>query len=189
MKPDRFFILDGEQWKPIPGYRGIYSASNLGRIRSEPRSFVRRNGIKMTIRKRLRKLTPMWSGHLLCPLKKNGKTRMFYVHRLILLTFVGPCPFNEQGCHGDGNPTNNKLSNLRWDTQTGNEQDKIAHGTKLHGATASNAFLTWRKVRKIRELYTGRGGITQQAIADMFGVSCTAINSIIERKTWRGSER
>jgi hypothetical protein len=34
-----------------------------------------------------------------------------------------------EGCHGDGDPANNRLSNLRWDTHSGNVQDSLAHRT------------------------------------------------------------
>jgi hypothetical protein len=33
------------------------------------------------------------------------------------------------GCHNDGDPFNNAVTNLRWDTRSGNLRDKIAHGT------------------------------------------------------------
>jgi hypothetical protein len=32
--------------------------------------------------------------------------------------------------HGDGDPTNNNLSNLRWGTSIENEEDKLRHGTR-----------------------------------------------------------
>ena len=36
--------LPGEQWRPIPGYEGLYDLSNNGRVRSLPRSVKIRGG-------------------------------------------------------------------------------------------------------------------------------------------------
>ena len=33
-----------EVWRPISGYAGLYSVSSLGRVRSEPKHVIRRNG-------------------------------------------------------------------------------------------------------------------------------------------------
>lgn len=51
------------------------------------------------------------------------------VHRLVLEAFIGPCPDGMVGCHTDGDPLNNRLDNLRWDTPSNNNRDKRAHGT------------------------------------------------------------
>ena len=57
------------------------------------------------------------AGRLYVSLHKNGKRNNLYVHRLVLITFVGPCPEGMECCHKDDNPLNNRLENLRWDTQ------------------------------------------------------------------------
>ena len=36
-----------EIWKDVPGYEGMYQASNLGNIRSLDRVIIRKNGHKM----------------------------------------------------------------------------------------------------------------------------------------------
>lgn len=50
------------------------------------------------------------------------------VHVLVLEEFVGLCPPGMESCHGDGDTQNNWLTNLRWDTPTNNNADKIKHG-------------------------------------------------------------
>jgi len=32
------------------------------------------------------------------------------------------------GCHGNGDPCDNRLANLRWDTPSSNSQDMLRHG-------------------------------------------------------------
>jgi hypothetical protein len=56
------------------------------------------------------------------------------VHQLVLETFVGPCPENQETRHLDGIPANNRLENLCWGTsQENNGLDKRRHGTLALG--------------------------------------------------------
>lgn len=112
-----------ERWVPIPGHEG-YEVSDLGHLRSLDRVIHCRNG------KRLRRRgQPLrrWQerGYWMVRL---GSGRQWAVHRLVLTAFVGPCPDGMEGCHNDGDPSNARLSNLRWDTPRENAQDVIRHG-------------------------------------------------------------
>lgn len=40
------------------------------------------------------------------------------VHRLVLETFIGPCPDGQEARHLDGDATNNRLENLAWTPQS-----------------------------------------------------------------------
>jgi hypothetical protein len=76
----------------------------------------------------------------------DGRIRRRRVHRLVLEAFVGPCPPGMLCCHGDNDPGNNRLTNLRWDTPTANMEDylrsrdasvtKVSHCKTLTGASA-----------------------------------------------------
>jgi hypothetical protein len=52
-----------------------------------------------------------------------GRREYRYVHDLVLLAFVGAKPAGLEVCHGDGVKTNNRLSNLRYDTRSANALD------------------------------------------------------------------
>ena len=54
---------------------------------------------------------------------------------------------------------------------------------KMHGSANKNAKLTEDVVREIRRRYA-QGGISQQALADEYGVSQSKISDAIHRKTW-----
>lgn len=55
--------------------------------------------------------------------------RQVLVHRLVLESFVGPCPKGMECCHApDPNPANNALSNLRWGTHAENARDMVNQG-------------------------------------------------------------
>ena len=63
-------------------------------------------------------------GYLTVYLHKNGKGKQQYVHRLVASTWT-PNPF-EKRCvdHIDGDRTNNNYENLRFATDTENQQNK-----------------------------------------------------------------
>lgn len=122
-----------EKWKDIPGYEGLYQASTHGRIRSLDRVITYAKNRKRTNPGRVLSPHPNTSSeskHLGVKLYKDGKQKGHQVHRLILITWKGPCPPGMQCCHEDGNAQNNKLSNLRWGTRQENEQDRIKHRGK-----------------------------------------------------------
>lgn len=115
-----------ESWRPIPGYESIYEASDFGRVRGVDRidaSGRFRPGQLMT------QVPHVTDGRFIVCLTRDGQHRTRYVHQLILEAFVGPRPSGMQGCHNNGKNTDNRLANLRWDTQSGNQLDAVRHGT------------------------------------------------------------
>lgn len=104
------------------------------------------------------------------------------VQRLVLLAFVGPCPEGMQCCHDDGNKTNNRVGNLRWDTPKANAADRDKHGTVLRGSRHRNAKLTETAVREIRRLH--KDGMNQTELGKKFGVTQTTIWSVIVGRNW-----
>lgn len=141
-----------ETWRAIPGYEGIYEVSDLGRLRSLPR--VDAQGA----RRRLRMFHPSrmdgW-GHLGVKLRRDGVATSFYVHRLVLEAFVGPCPPGMEACHWNDVPDDNRLSNLRWATKSENRFDCVRNGSdpnarkthcwRGHPFTADNTFIRNRR--------------------------------------------
>lgn len=118
-----------QTWKPIPGYEGIYEASNHGNIRSLDRTVEHINGYNRTLRGRtLQPVTNPRHGHLTVVLSKNGIRHRRYIHQLVMEAFVGPRPHGQLVRHLDDNPTNNHLQNLAYGTQTHNMQDALTNG-------------------------------------------------------------
>jgi hypothetical protein len=109
------------------------------------------------------------------------------IHRLVLEAFVGPAPDGMEGCHNDGNPENNNLLNLRWDTHASNMADQLAHGTKsappvARGEAHPMTSLTSEDVRAIRAPAARHG--LHMALARRYGVSNQTIRRIRERTVW-----
>ena len=125
-----------ERWLPIPGWEGLYSVSDLGRVKSHARHTLSRWGTPAKVRERIMKLSPNPDGYLRVGLSRMGQphTRIF-IHPLVLEVFVGPKPFPEaQACHGDGDRTNNQVTNLRWASRSDNAKDSVRHGTHAGAA-------------------------------------------------------
>lgn len=114
-----------ETWRAIPGYEGIYEVSDKGGVRSLPRTDAQGG------KRRLRTFRPSrmdaW-GHLGIKLRRDGVIKSFYVHRLVLEAFVGPCPPGMEACHWNDVPDDNHLSNLRWATKSENRFDQVRNG-------------------------------------------------------------
>lgn len=67
-------------------------------------------------------------GYLRVSLYNRGKKKIFLVHHLVLLAFVGPRPQGMETRHLDGDPKNNHISNLRYGTSSTNKLDMVRHG-------------------------------------------------------------
>lgn len=123
--------MSEEKWRPVVGFEGLYKVSEYGVVRSLPRVTRVRGGGTRVLTGREIKTYPMSKGYVginLVPREGVKHIRKTGVHRLVLEAFVGPQPDGYQGCHNDGDPTNNHVSNLRWDTGSANNYDTVKHG-------------------------------------------------------------
>lgn len=119
-------MADEEQFRPMYGYEWKYEVSDLGRIRSIPRIAQRRH-LPMTVSGRILSTRVGLDGRERVSLSVNNHSYSHLVHVLVLETFVGPRPAGMEACHNNGICTDNRLSNLRWDTHAANEAD--SHST------------------------------------------------------------
>ena len=114
-----------EEWRAVVGYEGLYEVSDQGRVRSLDR--ITTHGRKRE--GRLKAQNNERDGYQTVQLWSSGSGVKYRVHRLVLSAFVGePVPGYDLGLHGNGNPTDNNLSNLRWGSHPENEEDKKVHG-------------------------------------------------------------
>lgn len=109
--------LDGELWKDIPDYEGLYEASSFGRIRTKlgKITFTERHGIRhwksiiMSGRGdnlKTGKRVGLW---------KDGKVKDWLVARLVAITFLGkPTKDANTVNHINGNRLDNRIENLEW---------------------------------------------------------------------------
>lgn len=122
-----------EVFRDIPGYEGLYQVSNIGRVKSLPRSGDN-NPSGRRLHERILKPDVNQHSHTqyhrvtLC---KNGKTRRFLVHRLVASIFI-PNPDNKPDInHIDFNGGNNNVDNLEWVTKAENMQHSDIAGRQI----------------------------------------------------------
>lgn len=188
MKKRRRPRLDGivknmETWLPIPGFEGLYEASDEGRIRS----LVVRNGIP---RKAPRILTPRpdrrrpQSVRLAISFYQDGRRIWSSVHRSVAAAFLGPCPPGMECCHWDGDTTNNRLANLRWDTKLGNAADDRRNGVNRGAPKGERHYLAKLSEDDARLIKASPPGPETTILARRYGVSPRHIRAIRTGRTW-----
>jgi hypothetical protein len=118
-------------------------------------------------------------------LSKGGQHSQIFVHRLVLLAFVGPCPAGHESRHLDGDPKNNRLTNLAWGTRLENMADRSRLGehNPAKGERHARAKFTENDVRYIRRLY--KQGRSFGCIAHHLGAKRSAVGKVCMGKTWR----
>lgn len=163
--------MSSEQWREIPGFPS-YVVSDAGRV------------MRVSSGKILKAKPSSQHGYMSVGLSEAGKTSYRYIHRLVLMSFVGEPPSpNHQVAHNNGDHLDNRVENLRWATRLENAADKYAHGRSGQGERNSNAKLTEDSVRTIRSL--SRGGFSQSEIAKIFGVTIGLVWMVVRNKTWK----
>ena len=166
--------------RPIPGYEGLYTVSEKGEVRSLERQCVSAGNGSLGFRTVPSKILKpaLKAGYPFVVLSKDGVKEQYLVHRLILLTFVGPAE-GRVARHLDGNPRNCHLDNLAYGSQTDNYADAVRHGTLGRGERSPRAILTEKQVLEIRAAKKGIG-----KLAPAYGVSIATIEAIRSRRTW-----
>lgn len=171
-----------ETWRDVVGYEGLYSVSDHGRVRSEARVVRSKLGVTRRIRGKILKAPANSDGYPKVSLCRDGGRRDGVVHLLVLTAFRGPKPEpKHEGCHNDGNPANNRLENLRWDSMINNQRDRLRHGTDLRGEKCGTSRFTSAQVRLIRSL---KGEMSNRELATVFGCSKSGIGLIQCRRSW-----
>lgn len=166
-----------ERWLPVVGYEGFYEVSDWGRVRSLPRKKCRGTILKPQ---------PLPSGYLNVGLSVNNVVRSRTVHILVAAAFLGTRPPGMEVCHGDGNPANNRLGNLRYGTPAENGADMVRHGHTQTGTRHHHSTLTDADVLAIRSAWVqGERGCD---LATRYAVSRAAISRLVNGHAYRQGE-
>lgn len=124
--------FEGEFWKNIQGYEGLYVVSNYGRVKSLERKIpCKKKGNSnsyVVVHEKIKCWGDNGNGYCITPLCKSGKSKMFYIHRLVAQAFI-PNPLNLPDInHKDEDKRNNSVclnndgsicvekTNLEWCT-------------------------------------------------------------------------
>jgi hypothetical protein len=118
---ERVFVPEeGEEWRDVIGFEGLYYVSNLGRVASA--QFHNKTNFKLMAQCTVK-------GYKFVKLRdwKNKVEGSYPVHRLVASAFIENPENKEQVDHIDTDPSNNNLSNLRWVTVLENQRNPITN--------------------------------------------------------------
>ena len=122
-----------EIFMPIKDYEDTYAVSNLGRVKNIKTGKILKQWKKDT-------------GYMCIGLAKNGKTKTYLVHRLVLETFKANPNNKPQVNHINEDKTDNRLNNLEWATP----KENANHGTRnARIVTTHKANGTYKKAGKV----------------------------------------
>ena len=102
-----------ETWKQLPS-DDFYEVSDRGFIRNKHGLILKCQLVR---------------GRRVVTLRAGKQVKMA---SLVLQTFVGPRPPDQQCRHLDSDKTNDKLSNLAWGTRQENLEDKVMHAKDVN---------------------------------------------------------
>lgn len=143
--------LDGEIWKMDVEFPDKYAVSNLGRIKSLDREYVRSDGHIYQFKGRIRKQYFDKRHYFSIGIMELGKSKLLQVHRRVAMAFI-PNPCNKGTVnHKDGNPKNNNIDNLEWMTQGENNIHSIRVLGAIRNTSGISSYWTGKKRPEVSE--------------------------------------
>ena len=141
--------MNGQEWRPIPGYEGLYEVSNDGQVRSLFR-------YKKVLKPHLR------NGYHNFQLFKDKVGKYIGAHRLVAMAFIpnpDGLPFVN---HKDECRLNNRADNLEWCTPLYN----FRYGTARQRAVAHRDYRKPERIEWARKLGLSTGKPIEQYTKD-----------------------
>ncbi len=177
-----------EEWRDICYYEGLYQVSNLGRVKRLDglvgMYYKRKNGTFYREQFKKGGMVAINSHHfskyctvMLC---KNGKAVRYSIHKIVLETFVGPCPEGMECSHKDDVKSNNRISNLEWNTHIENCKTRKQNGHGSEGTKNGMSKLSEKQIEEIIKLNNSKK-YTQKQIASKYNISHKYIWGLVKK--------
>lgn len=141
-----FFVMEVKEiWKYVPGYEGLYQASNLGSVKSLDRLVLYSDGSKRIHKGRI--LSASVKIYKKVQLTKDKKVKDFLVHQLVAMAFLGhiPCGLKRIVDHINNDKLDNRVENLQITTvRVNNSKDQKNKTSKYTGVHWYKQKKCWR---------------------------------------------
>ena len=132
-------IIYNEIWRQIDGYENYY-VSNFGRVKNINTERILKQG-------------KYKNGYCKIVLYNDVKAKTFLVHRLVAFAFIGDSNLSVD--HIDHIPSNNEVTNLRFATQSQQNQNTRSH---------KNSSSKYKGVYKFRNRWVSKITIQKKSI-------------------------
>ena len=176
--------LEGEAWKDVIDFEGLYKISNFGRVKSLPKILYTGKGDEYITKNRILKQRKDKNGYLCLEIYKNEKKYGKKVHRLVLEAFNFVDDYKNLQCnHINFEKDFNLLENLEWCSLKENIQHNINNNKHIYGEKSVNSKLTEQEVIEIYKLI--EKGLSNSKISKLFNVTSGNIHCIRNNQTWK----
>lgn len=181
-------IIITEQWNDVVGYEGYYKVSTFGRIKSLKRQVFQPQFQKWALRKeRIIAQTLNKYGYCKIVLQVDN-VRVDTTAHVIVGTAYLPNPENKtQINHKKGNKTDNRPTELEWNTAKENSNHAISIGIdSVVGVHNGRCILSEKDVLAIREGYEkGKHNNYRNRMSKKYGVSTSQVGKICLGYLWK----
>lgn len=145
--------LEGEEWRDIREFEGLYKISNYGRVVSLEREIFQ--GKCSYIRDPLLMKNHLFKVKKLCyfmvRLYKDGKSYPKTIHRLVAIAFI-PNPYGYTDIdHINRNGLDNRVENLRWCTRKMNMENENTKKILAICHKGADKSYRWRPVVRLKD--------------------------------------
>lgn len=171
---------EGEEWRDVTDYEGVYKVSNHGRIKS----LSRVNNIGKRVSARIKKGAKSGGndGMSAC-LSQDGINERRSIMILVSNAFLPVCPVGMERFHANKNPFDNRVSNIKFGTHS--ESTKLNHDLGLADATSVGARAINRaQKREDEKSILTNGVLTERVCSKCFKQK--PVSEFYTRKSARG---
>lgn len=176
-----------EIYKDISELENQYQISDLGnalRKKREVKSSIHSSGFRI-IKKRKVSFQDNGKGYKQIYVSLNKNKKVLYVHRLVAKYFIDNPENLKEVNHIDGNKSNNKASNLEWNTRQQNQQHAARNGLLRRGVSSHKSKLNEDQVKVIKRLFRMNPNFSRKDVSIKLKIADTAITKIIKGRTWK----
>jgi hypothetical protein len=175
-----------EIWKDVAGFEGHYMVSSIGNVKSVDKKVKGgKSGLKLKKGKILKQITT-YRGYKRVSMSRDGKSKHFFVHRLMAIAFLENPENKPYINHKDGKKINNVIDNIEWCTPQENSihlYHVLKYSLPPESRERSNEYQRKRMValgKPIKCIEDNALYISVQQAADTYGITRRGIRWLIQ---------